>query len=466
MSGNPTFQGNAFQNTAFQAGVSLVAANYWLGSPSFAAPAMAVRSALSALSYSLGPLDIATPGKIVYALAVNAYQLASPVFAKPGPLHFNYHFTAASWAVGSPTFGTPPLLAAGNLVPLTVNPYLLGSPSFVAPFVRQTNGLRVNAYFLSSPVFGTPVVGTNYRLYANASAIGSPAFDAPRLGLNYQFLIDPYWLGSPDFALAGPFHVNYVLTVNPYSLGSPTFAYPRLQWQVVDLGLPLTYFTDAETATNVLQTLCNYLLGSLPPSSTSATITARRLTANLRDHADEAIRGSTLGTQLQQVYLACDAAGATYAGVDAASLYLFSQALSTSVLTQILFHSALVMNLGLETKIISRTTFENQEEIQNMMAHVRALFEAAKRIGIDDVDVTVYQALIAMGGSIMNHLNYTELQLPRYMTYVSNDVMPSLYLANRIYADASRSDEIENENGVIHPAFVPRQIRVLSNVGM
>jgi prophage DNA circulation protein len=248
-------------------------------------------------------------------------------------------------------------------------------------------------------------------------------------------------------------------------LSSPTFNYPRLQWQVVSLGLPPTYFTDAEQASNVLQALCNLLLSSLPPGNVDVINTARRLTAYLRDNADAAVRGSTLGTQLQQVYLACDAAGASYAAIDAASAYLFSQAPTTSVLTQALYRSALVMNLGLESKIIARTNFTNQDQVQNMMNHVRDLFEQAKEIGIDDIDVMVYQALIAMGGAIINHLNVTQLQAPRYMTYVSVDVMPSLYLANRIYADASRSDEIEQENDVIHPAFMPTTIRVLSNVG-
>src|SRR5262249_50888274 len=106
-----------------------------------------------------------------------------------------------------------------------------------------------------------------------------------------------------------------------------------------------------------------------------------------------------------------------------------------------------------------------QTQIQNMIIHMRDAFDAAKAIGIDEVDVLVYQTLNAMGGALINHLGTTELQLPRMVTYRMQMPMPSLYLANRIYADATRSDEIEDENDVIHPAFVPPTIRVRSNAG-
>lgn len=465
MSGAPAFQANAFQQNAFQSGVQVVAGTYSLGSPVFATPALGLNYHLSAPSYSLQSPVFAKPGPSVIPLNVFGYSLGSPVFAKPGPLGFNYHFTATSWAVGSPVFAKPTLISGANFKLLSANPYSLGSPVFAVPSFRQVNGLRVNAYSLGSPVFSVVASTQTYRLFANFYDVASPEFATPRITENYQFQAMPYSLGSPDFAFAGPFFVNHVLTVNDYSLGSPAFNFPRLQTQVVELGLPPTYFTDAQEAANVLKGLCNLLLKSLPSSIGAPINTARRLIASLRDGADAAIRGTTLGTQLAQAYIALDTAGATYAGIDAASLYLFGQASSTSVLTQALYRSALVMNLGLESKIISRIKFKNQEQIQNMMTHVRDLFEQAKAIGIDDVDVLVYQTLTAMGGAIINHLNYTQLQAPRYVTYVSADFMPSLYLANRIYADASRSDEIEEENSIIHPAFCPLTIRVLSNVG-
>ena len=48
------------------------------------------------------------------------------------------------------------------------------------------------------------------------------------------------------------------------------------------------------------------------------------------------------------------------------------------------------------------------------------------------------------------------------MSYTVGAVMPALTLANRIYADAGRADELVAENKIIHPAFCPREGRALS----
>jgi prophage DNA circulation protein len=40
--------------------------------------------------------------------------------------------------------------------------------------------------------------------------------------------------------------------------------------------------------------------------------------------------------------------------------------------------------------------------------------------------------------------------------------MPSVALAHRLYADASRADELRNENKIVHPAFCLRDGRALS----
>jgi hypothetical protein len=250
-----------------------------------------------------------------------------------------------------------------------------------------------------------------------------------------------------------------------------SFAYPRLQWQVVTLDLPPTYLTQIESATNILIGMLNTLLSSIPPSQTPERDTVRVLINDLRSNADAAIRGNTLGTQLQAIFNACVPAGATFAGIEATRQYLMSQAGSTSVFSQIVLSNSLVMTLALESQIVANMSFTTQNDIRNMIAYMAGAFDDAKALGIDEIDVGVYQALNAMGGSLINHLSRSELQLPRYMTYVSGISMPSLYLANRIYASEggtssieTRSSEIEDENGVVHPAFCPRTLRVLSRV--
>ena len=424
MSGNPAFQASAFQPTAFQSGTMLVAANYDLGSPSFATPTLIYK----------------------YLFSASAYSLASPIFA------------------------TPTLTTASAITGLHANAYSLGSPTFSLPAIRLYQVLAVNAYSLGSPSFATPSPGANYHFYTNAYNLGGLGWTLPLLERNYQIPAPPaYWLASPDFAQNLTILIDRVLHaplqpdgLTGYSLGKLGFGFPRLQVSVVLTPWARSYYSQTQEAATVLDTLLNYILMSLPPGQTPQRDYCRRLVTTLRSDPAAAIRGDTLGTDLQAIYVAADAAGATYGGIEAARQYLMTQAGSMSAWVQTVLNSALVMTLAEESQIVTRMTFASQADVQAMIAHMSDAFSQATALGIDDLDVTVYQTLTAMGGAIMNYLASVQLQLPRYMAYRAAAPWPSLYLAQRIYADPTRADEIEAENGVIHPAFCPVDLRVLS----
>jgi len=472
MSGNPAFQGSppSFQATAFQSGVSVVASDYSLGHPAFAIPTLHQNQHLSASAYSLQGLSIPLVTRVVHALNVFSYSVSALGFRPVGPLGFNYHFTSATYTLGHPVFATPTLFSSSNLKPCNANPYSLGHPVFSTVTLRQVNQkLTINAYSLKPLAFATPASTQNFKFFANAWAVGSLAFSAPLVGFNYHLAAASYSIGPAVWPPVGPIKVNYVAAVDDYSLGNLNFAFPRLQWSVVRIDLPPTYLTQVEQAADILVGTLNTLLASIPPAPTKERDTVRVLINTLRSNAEAAIRGDELGTQLQEIFAACIPAGATFSGLDATRLFLMSQAADTSPFSQAVFRNALVMTLAVQSQIVASTAFQTQTEIENMLLYMRDAFDAAKALGIDEVDVSVYQTLNAMAGALINHLARTELQLPRFMTYQTGMPMPSLYLANRIYADETlkieeRASEIEEENGIIHPAFCPRTLRVLSRV--
>ena len=337
--------------------------------------------------------------------------------------------------------------------------------------MAEIHNLKVAvAYSLGSPSFGTGNIGSNYHFYTNAYNLAGLAWTLPLLERNYQLIAPPpYWLGSPDFSQDATLLVDRVLhtPLQPdgtlgYTLGRLGFGFPRLQVSQVLTAWARSYYSQTQEAANVLDTLLNYILMSLPPGQTPQRDYCRRLVTTLRSDPGEAIRGNTLGTDLQNIYAAADAAGATYGGIEAARQYLMTQTGSTSAWVIAVLNSALVMTLAEESQIITRMTFASQADVQGMIGHISDAFSQATALGIDDLDVTVYQTLVAMGGAIINYLAQVQLQLPRYMAYRAAAPWPSLYLAQRIYADPTRADEIEAENGVIHPAFCPVDLRILS----
>ena len=73
-----------------------------------------------------------------------------------------------------------------------------------------------------------------------------------------------------------------------------------------------------------------------------------------------------------------------------------------------------------------------------------------------------YRAIIALHASITFFLIETARPRPRMMSYRFNQMMPTLVQAYRLYADASRADELRYENGIVHPGFAPLGGRALS----
>jgi hypothetical protein len=419
VAGAPAFQASPHfvQANAFQSGVSLVGADFSLGSPAFAAPSLGI----------------------------------------------NYQFSAPAYSLSSPVFATPTMASGANFVTLPVNPYSLGALGFTTPFLRSTQRFNAPNYSLSLS-WGTATFAQNHRFFTNRYDLQLLSWGTAQLRRQFQLTAPAYSLGGLDFSAALPFQVNHALQVNDYWLESPRFAYPRFVAEFKVQPWPMTYLAAVEDAAAMLRKLLDLLLSSIPAAPLSPERTkVRRLIAILRGNADAAIRSDTLGTQLAEIYMAADVAGAQYGGVEEARRFLMAQVANKSIFSQIVFRSALIMNLGLQSKVIGRINFRTQTQVQNMILHMRDAFDKARAIGIDEVDVLVYQAITAMSGALINHLAVTQLKLPRHVTYTVGMPMPSLYLAQRIHIDATRADEIERDNGVIHPAFVPRKIRVLSN---
>jgi len=391
------------------------------------------------------------------------WAVGSPALATP-TLKVRVAYTANAYSLGSPDLAKPTLTTASSIKHLTANPYAVASPTSSLPALRVYQALHANAYSVGSPSIPVvPAFGQKYVLFTNAMIISAPAFGVPPLLKNYQFAKPAdFSTGALDFAPALTIEINTSLKANDYTIDRPRFGFPRLTVQEIVAPWPRSYFSQADEAAKMLRTFLNYILMSLPPGQTPSRDICRRLVTTLRDHAEEAIRGTTLGTDLQAIFLAADAAGAQYAGIEAARQYLMSQSASTSSFTQVVMQNALVMTLAEECRIVARIAFPTQTEVQNMILHMRDAFEAARALGLEELDISYYQSLNALSGQMINHLPTKELQLPRFMTYSTGAPMPSLYLAQRIYADPSRSDEIEMQNGVINPCFCPRHLRVLS----
>jgi len=66
---------------------------------------------------------------------------------------------------------------------------------------------------------------------------------------------------------------------------------------------------------------------------------------------------------------------------------------------------------------------------------------------------------------VSNDLSLRSFSLPVMVTYTFSNPMPALWLAQRLYQDASRAEELIAENRPIHPLFCAPTGKALASNG-
>ena len=119
--------------------------------------------------------------------------------------------------------------------------------------------------------------------------------------------------------------------------------------------------------------------------------------------------------------------------------------------------------LAAEGWIVSNTTFVSRNDVEATRQVINAAFAPAEETIADSMDATGYLAVLSLHAAIGYHLTLTAQPLPLMLNYAFAASYPSLVVAQKLYADASRADELREENDVIHPAFMPLTGQALSS---
>jgi prophage DNA circulation protein len=115
-----------------------------------------------------------------------------------------------------------------------------------------------------------------------------------------------------------------------------------------------------------------------------------------------------------------------------------------------------------EGYVISNMTFVSRDDVDQLKISVNAAFADMEEEIADEMDSMTWRAILKLHAAISLYLVQTARPLPRMVNYHFNLTLPSVVMAHRLYADASRADELRNENKVVHPAFCPHDGRALS----
>lgn len=114
---------------------------------------------------------------------------------------------------------------------------------------------------------------------------------------------------------------------------------------------------------------------------------------------------------------------------------------------------------------VSATAYQptSADDASGMRDSVTALLDSEITIAANQGEDGVYSALRGLRQAVVEDLDARGSGLAAIATFSFGNTLPALTLANRLYRDASRSDELVSQANPIHPAFMPVSFSALSN---
>jgi prophage DNA circulation protein len=218
---------------------------------------------------------------------------------------------------------------------------------------------------------------------------------------------------------------------------------------------------DALEATPIMQRSIQTLLVSVPTSGRQGA-DFRTACGYLIANAEALIQSDQAGPPLQNCFDLAVAAGATQPQIASVCNKAMAETM-VSVGATMITGSIIEMCLATEARIIAGMTFVSRQDVDVLMDQINTVFATIEEAVADMMDQMTYRAVVELHAAIIYHLVQTARPLPRMVAFAFALPMTTLLMAQRLYADAGRADELRAENKVVHPAFAPPAGMALSS---
>jgi hypothetical protein len=202
-------------------------------------------------------------------------------------------------------------------------------------------------------------------------------------------------------------------------------------------------------------------LVTFPIAAGGAGADLRSAIGSFMGNFSELIIDRTIGTELFACFEAARATGATLVSMNNVRVAMFAEA-PAFPLGAAIVNAGIIFSFVEQCQIIAVMSFSSRPQVDVLIDEMTAIIEDIKLNKADSFVASDYQNVVMTAALLIQHLSATERQLPRIVKYQMPINYPALALANRIYGDASRSDELVAENETVHPAFMQRDIIALS----
>lgn len=211
---------------------------------------------------------------------------------------------------------------------------------------------------------------------------------------------------------------------------------------------------EADEAAPIADRMLHALLGTVPAKGRPGS-DARTAIGDTRANAYKLCINDALGPPLDNCFDLARQAGSTFEHLNYIRVQIELET-PVSLGGRLVRDAGIRLCLATQCRVIGGMTFVSRQDVNEIKQQLLQPFRDAEEIAADSMDQMTFQTLVALHGAVTNHLVATARPLPRMTSFEFFEPLPSLVMAYRLYDDASRCDELREENKVVHPAFCPR----------
>lgn len=207
-------------------------------------------------------------------------------------------------------------------------------------------------------------------------------------------------------------------------------------------------------ANAILQRCLVNLLRAVPAQSGASVDQLRTDIGALQSSALTDIAAGQVGAAIAQCFVDATAAGATFDTMD--RVRAACRAENPVFLPGMLLAAALVrFAIIQEVVLLNEMTFTSRQQIDTYINRMIPIFDDAELYAAQNLDQADYTTILALYSASMTDLTTRQRPLPAMVTYTFGAPMPALWLAQRLYGDPTRAQELVAEGAVVHPLFMP-----------
>jgi prophage DNA circulation protein len=219
-------------------------------------------------------------------------------------------------------------------------------------------------------------------------------------------------------------------------------------------------YLQGDEAVAIIDRMLTALMDGMPITGRPGS-DLRKLVGALKANSAAAINNGTVGTQLQACFDTALAAGATLPNMDNVRIAMLKET-PQYFIGAAMACAGVIFSLVEQTRMITAMTFASRSDVEVMLTKMSDIFDEAKLAMSNMISGTNYEYLVALSAALIQHLAATERMLPRMVSYQLPASLPALNVANLLYGDGARFDELIAENKTVHPAFMQRDLVALS----